>query len=533
MLSDPFRSAATLRADYERVDWAATPLGPVAGWSPTLLTTVDLMLGNRFPVTLLWGPELVLVYNQAYVELIADKHPVALGSRAKDIFPEAWDTIGPMLHGVLEGSDATWSEDVRLPLDRYGFLEECYFSFSYSAVRDPQANIVGVIDISTETTASVVVGRRLQLLSRLSTELADAEHVEDVPARALAVLAGDPADLPAVDVRLGGVASPDGIGRLPDRPADRSRLTGRLVEEDTEGRIAWLPLAPTDEGADPSLLAVRLSTMLPMDDDYLRFLELVAASISQALTRVTAREAERSLSEALQRSLLTQPPGSGDLQVAVRYQPAAEQAQVGGDWYDAFLLPDGALTMVVGDVAGHDQDAAASMGQLRNLVRGVAYSVPETPAGVLRTLDHAMDGLDVGVIATAVLAQVQQRTEDGGGPVSVRWSNAGHPPPVLIAADGRARLLATDPDLLLGLDHVTDRADHAVQLGPGDSLLIYTDGLVERRGVPLQQGLDWLVGAVDGRHGLDPEELCDHLLGLIEGRAEDDIALLVVRSNVA
>ena len=137
MLSDPFRSAGALRADYERVDWASTPLGPVAGWSPTLLTTVDLMLGNRFPVTLLWGPELVLVYNQAYVELIGDKHPAALGRAAReDVFPEAWDMIGPMLHGVLDGGDTTWSEDVLLPLDRAGFLEECYFSFSYSAVRD-------------------------------------------------------------------------------------------------------------------------------------------------------------------------------------------------------------------------------------------------------------------------------------------------------------------------------------------------------------------------------------------------------------
>ena len=157
--------------------------------------------------------------------------------------------------------------------------------------------------------------------------------------------------------------------------------------------------------------------MLGDDDDYLGFLSLVAAAISQAMTRVSVREAERSLSEALQRSLLTQPPGSGDLQVAVRYQPAAEEAQVGGDWYDAFLLPDGALTMVVGDVAGHDQEAAASMGQLRNLVRGVAYSLDETPAGVLRGLDRAMEGLDVGVIATAVLAQVQEREADGPGRV--------------------------------------------------------------------------------------------------------------------
>ena len=316
-----------------------------------------------------------------------------------------------MLHGVLEGSDATWSEDVRLPLDRSGFLEECYFSFSYSAVRDPQANIVGVIDISTETTASVVVGRRLQLLSRLSTELADAEHVEDVPARALAVLAGDPADLPAVDVRLAGVASPDGVGRLPDRPADRSRLTGRLVEE-RRGGPDRLAAARADRRARPTrpCWPCGSAPCSPMDDDYLR-LPRAGGRVDQPGAAPGSPPARPSATCPRRSSAACSPSrrGPGDLQVAVRYQPAAEQAQVGGDWYDAFLLPDGALTMVVGDVAGHDQDAAASMGQLRNLVRGVAYSVPETPAGVLRTLDHAMDGLDVGVIATAVLAQVQQR----------------------------------------------------------------------------------------------------------------------------
>ena len=533
MLSDPFRSAGALRADYERVDWSATPLGPVSGWSPTLLTTVDLMLGNRFPVTLLWGPELVLVYNQAYVELIEDKHPAALGACAEEIFPEAWDTIGPMLRGVLAGGETTWSEEVLLPLERAGFLEECWFSFSYSAVRDPAARIVGVIDISIETTASVVVRRRLQLLNRLSGELAEVDYLGDVPARALEVLRTDPADLPAVDVRLRGVPSPHRIGDLPPGPAGAGPPAEAWLEELPEGRTAWLPLSVGNDAVGRSLLVVRPSDMLAVDDDYLGFLKLVGATISQTMTRFSAREAERDLSEALQRSLLTQPPGSGDLQVAVRYQPAAQQAQVGGDWYDAFLLPGGALTMVVGDVAGHDQEAAASMGQLRNLVRGVAYSLEETPAGVLRGLDHAMHGLDVGVIATALLAQVEEREAGGRARVRLSWSNAGHPPPVLIGADGRACLLETDPDLLLGLDATTERTDHSVTLGPGDALLIYTDGLVERRGVALEESLSWLVGAVEGCHDLDPEELCNHLLGLIEGRTEDDIALLVVRSNAA
>ncbi len=215
----------------------------------------------------------------------------------------------------------------------------------------------------------------------------------------------------------------------------------------------------------------------------------------------------------------------------MRYQSAAELAQVGGDWYDAFYLPDGSLTMVVGDVAGHDHDAAASMGQLRNLLRGVAYTLQQPPAAVLTGLDLAMHGLAVNVFATAILAQVHDEGDAAG--LTLRWSNAGHPPPVLIGADGRARLLETTPNLLLGLEASTVRVDHALVLEPGATLVIYTDGLLERRGVPLQESLDWLVAEVDGRHELSAEDLSDHLLGQIAGRAEDDVVLLVFRSATA
>ena len=247
--------------------------------------------------------------------------------------------------------------------------------------------------------------------------------------------------------------SPHRVGRAAAGPAAARRSPGPLVEERRGGPDAWLPLSPGDEPAATRMLAVRLSGMLADDEDYLGFLRLVAAAISQAIPGSRRREAERNLSEALQRSLLTQPPGSGDLQVAVRYQPAAEQAQVGGDWYDAFLLPDGALTMVVGDVAGHDQEAAASMGQLRNLVRGVAYPLRETPAGVLRALDHAMDGLDVGVIATAVLRRCRSAAEAAAGR-SAALVERRAPAAGADRRRRRARLLDTDPDLLLGLDHV-------------------------------------------------------------------------------
>lgn len=129
--------AGGLRRAYEEVDWEATPLGAIPTWSPALRNAVDLALHTQFPVTLLWGPEFILVYNEAYVPLIADKHPAALGSPARKVFPEVWDTIGPMMESVLTGEGSTYVEDKALPLMRRGRLEEAYFTFSYSPVRGP------------------------------------------------------------------------------------------------------------------------------------------------------------------------------------------------------------------------------------------------------------------------------------------------------------------------------------------------------------------------------------------------------------
>ena len=118
-----------------------------------------------------------------------------------------------------------------------------------------------------------------------------------------------------------------------------------------------------------------MSEHLAHDETYFGFLRLAAAAIDQAVDRIRAREAEDAVAEALQRSLLTEPPAVAGMSIAVRYRPAAERARVGGDWYDAFLGPDGQLNVVVGDVTGHDQTSAAAMGQLRNVLRGVAWTL--------------------------------------------------------------------------------------------------------------------------------------------------------------
>ncbi len=506
-VADPFRAAGDLRREYAQVNWGASALGPIADWSPTLRHAVDLMLGSRFPVALLWGPELVLVYNAAYVEMIGAKHPDALGRPAAEVFPEAWSIVGPMLHRVLAGDGADLTTETMLPMRRRGYLEHCWFTFSYSPVCGPDGEVEGILDIATETTAQVVLGRRLQLLARLGEALAPIVHAEEVVARTLEVLRSAPDDVADV-----------AVGPLPDG------LTGGVGPRDA----AWVwNRLPSSTESTWSHLGIRLNPFLPHDEDYLTFVGLLVRAVDQALGRAAAIEEERSLSEALQRSLLSAPPEVDGLQVAVRYQAALEVARVGGDWYDAFRLPDGALAVVVGDVAGHDENATAAMAQLRNLTRGVAVTRVAGPGVILADLDGALVSLGLPVVATAVLGQV--RAVDGAEHLALEWSNAGHPPPVLIGPDGVARLLERPPELLLGLHPGEPRGSHAVVLEPGSTLLLYSDGLVERRGVPLDESLAWLVEEVTGRHQLDPDELCDHLLGAIGRLVDDDVVLLALR----
>ncbi|NEK87482.1 SpoIIE family protein phosphatase [Blastococcus saxobsidens] len=300
------------------------------------------------------------------------------------------------------------------------------------------------------------------------------------------------------------------------------------------GLRAWaaLPLR-TGERALGSLL-VGWRRPHPLEPDDVRVLRAFADQCGQALDRVGRLESERraaratrSLAETLQRSLLTEPPQLDGLDIAVRYRPAAREAEVGGDWYDAFLSPDGATTLVVGDVTGHDRDAAAVMGQLRNLLRGIAHALDGDPAQVLTVLDQAVADLGVGSLATALVARVERPADDG--PLLLRWSNAGHPPPLLLGPDGEVELLGRPRNLLLGVRPGSPRQSHALPLPAGSTVVLYTDGLVERRGATLDDGLDALTAAARDLHRTPVAQICDALLTRTAPDFTDDVALLVLR----
>lgn len=317
---------------------------------------------------------------------------------------------------------------------------------------------------------------------------------------------------------------------------------GPVMEEvyRVTGRKGWvaLPLRVRDECLGS--LVVGWVDEHPIDDDELDVLDTFAAQCAQALDRLQALDAERAaaaavarMSESLQRSLLSAPPELPGVQIAVRYSPAAHDAQVGGDWYDVFRTPDGTAQLVVGDVSGHDRDAAASMAQLRSVLRGLAYAVSQPPALVLSWLDRAMRDLQQGVLATAVLAQIEDDASPApDGHRRLRWSNAGHPLPLLLGPDGDVRLLDSDPELMLGVQSDAVRRDHEVDLAPGTTVLMYTDGLVERRTDSLDAGMAGLLDHVRRIGALPLEQFCDAVLE-IPHLVEDDIVLLAVRIGPA
>jgi hypothetical protein len=243
----------------------------------------------------------------------------------------------------------------------------------------------------------------------------------------------------------------------------------------------------------------------------------------------TARlfEQQRELAHALQRSMLTAPPRPEGLDIVVRYVPASEGAEVGGDWYDAFPGVGGGTVLVIGDVVGHDRNAAAVMGQLRGLLRGISHASGADPAAVLGQLDRAADVLALDAMATALVARLE-RSADGA---VLHWSSAGHPPPVVVDPDGSVRVLDAGPaDLLLGVDPGRPRTDHATTLAVGSTVLLHTDGLVERRDRDLDAGTGQLLDVLRGTADLPLERLCDRVLRrLFLPDAEDDVALLAVR----
>jgi serine phosphatase RsbU (regulator of sigma subunit) len=237
--------------------------------------------------------------------------------------------------------------------------------------------------------------------------------------------------------------------------------------------------------------------------------------------RDAALAEQRSIALRLQRSLLPEVPAPPAVEVHADYTPAAGTMSVGGDWYDVVDLPDGRVALSMGDVAGHGLGAAAAMGQLRSAARMLALGRHE-PADAIERLDDFAQRMDGRPLATVIYAILEPATG------RLRYACAGHPPPLLIRADGATEFLRDGRSPLLGVDPLEPREIGAVTLRPGDTLVCYTDGLIERPDRSLDDGLN-AMATTAAAAASDPGMLAQRLLEQVQEPRRDDAAVLCIR----
>jgi anti-sigma regulatory factor (Ser/Thr protein kinase) len=548
-------------------DWAATPLRARESWSPALRAVVDLILSSPVAMALAYGEDLTLVYNDAYAQLIGDLHPAALGRPAPDVLAPFWQTpgIGDVIERVHRTGISFLETETLLSFVRpaSGQVEQAIFTRGHSAVRDDAGRVIGVLTVAAETTQ---VTRRLQSLSELTTALSTALTLDDV---ARVALRHAPRLFDADQVAF---AVDDGSGWR----AVRRIRSEQLDEADERLPPLWRrfpgnspsPLVTTAERevpffeSDGQPLAgsaldrhdqkVRALAAFPLVTPSLRgtlalgyrdphawhpaeraMLAATAELVAQAAERARRFENQHGTAQLLQRSMLPEHlPDLPRLRLAARYDPGVDGNAAGGDFYDAFVLPGGRLGVVLGDVAGHDVQAAALMGQVRAALRALALTDSD-PAAVLTGLDRLVSSLasetrSQELFTTVVYGVLEPERH------RLTLASAGHPAPLLrrAAADGStaARYIDLMPGLPLGLGGRYKTT--TVQFLAGDALLLFSDGVVERRRQSVTDGLSCLLDAVRGAAGSDPRALCAVASAAVPGTTEDDVAVLAVEHAV-
>ena len=317
-----------LGAAIRQFDWAASPLGPPENWPRTLKTCLSIMLASRQPMWVWWGPELINFYNDAYLSIIGGKHPHALGRPARKVWAEIWHQIEGRIAGAMRG-EATYSEAELLVMQRNGYREETYYTFSFSPVPDDEGGIGGIVCANTDDTDRVVGGRQLALLREIASRTWEAESVDEVYALAAEALACDCRDMPfaliygleddGMRARLHGqcgiapghAAAPEtlvlergAVWPIGDVVRGGRRVLTRLGERfnglptgpwNDPAQDAWmLPLSTSADAAPRGVLILAGNPYRRRgDDNFENFAALVARQIAAAAVNIETFEAER------------------------------------------------------------------------------------------------------------------------------------------------------------------------------------------------------------------------------------------------
>ncbi len=339
-LEDIFAGGGEMGALMQALDWSATPIGPVETWSQCLRTAVSICLKSRFPMVIWWGSDLVLLYNDAWRPALGStKHPQALGRPGREIWSEIWHVIGPQLESVLTTGQATWSDDLLLLVERHGYTEETYYTYSYSPILLETGGVGGVFTAVTETTQRVLGERRLHTLRNLADRAAQAKTAEEACRMAGQTLASNPADIPfallyllapdgkqlllqeSLALEAGTKASPERVEltQAESEPtswpfAEVVRTGSAAVVDNLPERFGLLPSSPwtlppqqalvlplraAGQNLPAGLLVAGASPCRVLDEDYRNFLEMSAGHIASAIANARAYEEERKRAEAL------------------------------------------------------------------------------------------------------------------------------------------------------------------------------------------------------------------------------------------
>ena len=322
----------------------------------------------------------------------------------------------------------------------------------------------------------------------------------------------------------------------PDPGGDHGDAPGLRPDEDFMagmvelGPISYLCVPLTARGRVLGALSVMTAESgRHFDRDDLHLLTEVGRRAGLALDNARLYEAERTVATTLQEALLPERlPEVAGMELARRYVASSEPGRVGGDWYDAIALGDQRVMLCVGDVVGRGPQAAAVMGQLRAALN-VLVREGLTPGAVLERLSRVADRIQGASTTTAAVCLVDLAADEA------TYSCAGHPPPLLLEREGTTTLLWEGRSPPLGVGDGVARPTARAALRPGDGLMLYTDGLIERRGEPLDDSLERLAQAAAGRPDERPSALCGRVLERLvpAGAAEDDVALLVARRGGA
>ncbi|PLP98411.1 two-component system sensor histidine kinase/response regulator [Cupriavidus pauculus] len=326
-----------MAALIRQFDWHTTPLGPPAQWPQSLKTAIRIMLTSRQPIWIGWGPDLLFFYNDPYKAIIGGKHPVALGRPTAEVWHELWPDIGPLLATAMAGTEGTFVEQKLLIMERNGYPEETYYTFSYSPVPDDHGGTGGIICANSDDTERVVAERQLNLLRELATSATNARSGVDASRLAVSALQVNAWDIPFALLYVGergaetlGLRGSAGIvgdhpaapqtldvdDPLAAWPAGAAMRTGTPVRVDDPGsrfavplpRGAWqmapraavvLPVQLSGESMPSGVLVVGLNPCRLLGDRYRAFLDLVVGQISQAISYANAYEEERRRAEAL------------------------------------------------------------------------------------------------------------------------------------------------------------------------------------------------------------------------------------------